>query len=145
MPIPNQTLRDAQLIRLIRVLEDHRRVASFWYLHRSNQNMVNAALSRVGLDLNELQAIAERLPTVRDRTFVHIDKNDVFDPQKLYKDAGIAVGRVARVSVQLWEAMQEVHRLTHGSEFQADDYKGADIPMLAKLRDDVESGKILAS
>lgn len=34
-------LKDARVIRLVRVLEDDSSVASFWYLVRSNEKLIN--------------------------------------------------------------------------------------------------------
>jgi hypothetical protein len=53
------SLKEARLVRLIRVLEDKPRVASFWYLQKCNSGIVEAAANNGGLDLPELKAVAE--------------------------------------------------------------------------------------
>jgi hypothetical protein len=137
-------LMDAQLIRLIRLLEESSRVASFWYLCKANKKIVDAALARTGVDLEEVRQIAEKLPDIRNRTFVHIDKETVFDPNEIYQNAGIKTHQVEQACSALWELMKEIYRETNGAEFQADDYYGDDIPVLEKLRDGMESGEFLA-
>lgn len=42
------SLKEARLIRLIRVLEDKPRVASFWYLHKCNPGIVKTAAKKGG-------------------------------------------------------------------------------------------------
>jgi hypothetical protein len=98
-------------------------------------------MARTSLDPKKLKDIAEKLRIIRDRTFVHIDKENVFDPQQLYRDAGLRVDQVAQLCFQLWEVMKDLHRTTHRTEFLYDNYKGEDIPILAKLRDKAESEK----
>src|SRR5678816_2797089 len=74
-------LKDARLIRLIRALEDDSQTASFWYLLKSNERLVSMAAKQGGLDLAELRKVADGLVGIRNKTFVHIDKDGVFDPQ----------------------------------------------------------------
>ena len=131
-------LKDARLIRLIRVLEDNSRTASFWYLHRHNGPLIEDAARKVRLDLTELKQIARRIRGIRDKTFVHIDKDGVFDPQQYYKDAGLTNEQVADICDRLYETMKVVHVAVFGEEPLHDDYSGEDIKALARLRDDAE-------
>ena len=57
-------LKDARLVRLIRLLEDDSQTASFWYLVRSNARLVRKA-EEGRLDLDELQTIAGKLRGIR--------------------------------------------------------------------------------
>jgi len=132
-------LKDARLIRLIRVLEDDSKTASFWYLLRSNQPLIETAAKKAGLDLVELKDIADRVRGIRDKTFVHIDKDGVFDPQQYYKDAGLTNDKVAEICDKLFETMKIVHASIFGQEPSHDVYSGDDIRVLARLRDEAES------
>ncbi len=46
------SLKDARLIRLIRVLEDDSQTASFWYLLKTDEKQVRSAAKCSGLDLD---------------------------------------------------------------------------------------------
>lgn len=129
-------LKDARLIRLIRVLEDDSQTASFWYLLRCNTPQVERASKKVGLDLVELRVVAAALKGIRDKTFVHIDKDGVFDPQDLYKAAGLTYDQVDRIIRSLWNTMNNLHAEVFGQEVQGDAYDASDIKLFAKLRDD---------
>lgn len=131
-------LEDARLIRLIRILEKNRRVASIWYLHRCNPSILNLAFRQAGLDLAEVEAISENIRNIRDKAFVHIDKENVFEPQKLYRNAGLKRDKVALLCSGLWEIMKGVYRLTYHEEFKHDVYNGDDIRLLTTLRDENE-------
>lgn len=132
-------LKDARLIRLIRVLEDDSQTASFWYLLRCNGPLVERAAKKAGIDLAELKQIAGRIRGIRDKTFVHIDKEGVFDPQQYYTDAGLTNNKVADVCDRLFETMKAVHVSVFGTEPPHDIYSGEDIKALARLRDEAES------
>jgi hypothetical protein len=129
------SLKDARLVRLIRVLENDSRSASFWYLRRTNAPLIEKAAKSAGLDLAALEVLAEKLVAIRNRTFMHIDKDGVFDPQQLYRDAGITHNQVARAIDGLWSTMKIVHGEVFGEEPRHDVYTGEDIRALAALRD----------
>ena len=127
-------LKDARLVRLIRLLEDDSQTASFWYLVRSNACLVRKA-EEGRLDLDELQTIAGKLRGIRDKTFVHIDKDGVFDTQRYYKEAGLTHAKVDKLIEGLWNTMQLLHMDVFGEEIPHDVYTGEDIRKLADLRD----------
>lgn len=133
------SLKDARLVRLIRVLESDPRTASFWYLHLCNPGLVQKAAKAAGLDLVELQAISQSLVPIRTKTFMHIDKDGVFDPQALYKAAGLNNDKVEDIIRRLEQTMRNVHASAFGEEPQGDDYTGADIKELARLRDEASA------
>lgn len=128
-------LKDARLIRLIRILEDGRDRATFWYLFRSNAKLVSNAAQEGRLDLHWLRDIAEKLRSIRNKTFVHIDKDGVFDPQQYYQSAGITNNDVDRAIDGIWQTMLSLHRTVLGREMKHDVYTGEDIRKLADLRD----------
>ena len=129
-------LKDARLIRLIRILESDSQTSSFWYLLRSNEKVVNRAAKKSGLDLVELGDISERLRGIRDKTFVHIDKEGVFNPQQYYKAANLNNDKVAEIIHQMWNTMRALHQDVIGRELEGDEYTGEDIGYLAELRDE---------
>ena len=128
-------LKDARLVRLIRVLEDDPQVASFWYLLKCNARIVRAAANKSGLDLPKLIVAAQALLAIRNKTFMHIDKEGVFDPQSFYKAAGLTNNDVERIVRRLWGTMNRLHVEVFGKEIQGDEYPGTDIRILAELRD----------
>lgn len=129
-------LKDARLVRLIRVLEKDPKVASFWYLLRSNACAVKSAAKRGGLDLSLLEMAAKGLLEIRNKTFMHIDKDGVFDPDSFYTAAGLTNNDVEQIIRQLWSTMNHLHIAVFGKEVEGDEYPGTDIRVLAKLRDD---------
>jgi len=127
-----------RLLRLLRILEEDTRVASFWYLHRCNPKGVERALRSAATSLRDLRDFSRGLRSIRDKVFVHIDKAGVFDPEKIYKDAGIKDSEVAKIIRGLWTAMQDLYAATFGSAYQHDVYSGDDIALLEQCRNEIE-------
>jgi hypothetical protein len=132
-------LLDARLVRLIRLLEQSSRTASFWYLYRAEPKIVNSAAERSGVDLDKFRKLSEKLRAVRNRTFMHIDRHEVFDPQRVYRDAAIQLEDLASACIKLREIMNEIYRLTFDKDFECDEYEGSDISILMRLRDAAEA------
>jgi hypothetical protein len=125
-----------RMIRLIRILEEDAQVASFWYLYRCEPTAVEKAARAANVDLKFLRDLEARLKTIRDKVFVHIDKHGVFDPNKIYKDAGVTHKDVRKAAESLWHTVQELHNDLFGRHIVYDRYTGDDIVLLAKARDD---------
>lgn len=131
--VAHTALMGERLIRLVRVFEDSAEVASFWYLHRCRPREVEALVKGAGSSLEELQDFTEGLKSVRDKSFVHIDKNAVFDPAAIYQAAGIT-GRQIRASVEaLWSVLNALHLAISGEAFVSEEYDGAHIDVLHEL------------
>ena len=128
-------LKDARLIRLIRILEDDPQTASFWYLYKCNEKLLKKIAKVRDFDLIWTKEISDKFLGIRNKTFVHIDKDGVFDPQKFYDEAAITHNDVDKVIMGLWKVMQALHLEVLGKEIQGDNYIGDDIKHLAELRD----------
>lgn len=128
-------LKDARIIRLIRVLEDDSKVASFWYLFKANEKLMKQASKEADFDVDLARTLADKFLGIRNKTFVHIDKDRVFDSSELYKEADISHRDIDDFISGLWRLMQKLHVLVFDMEIECDNYTGEDIRRLAKLRD----------
>ncbi len=130
--VAHTALHGDRLLRLVRVFEQSTRVASFWYLHRCEPKRVGQ-----GLDMRRLHKFSSRLKTIRDKTFVHIDKDAVLDPQAVYKAAGITGNEIIWAVESVWEMLKRLHSGQPAGvpPYQFGDYSGDDIAELVELRD----------
>lgn len=85
------------MIRLIRVLNIGKGTSSFWYLYRCGLSTAGD-----GVDFEKLREFSMKLKFIRDKTFVHIDKEGVFDPGRYYEEAGINDLHLANAIDQVW-------------------------------------------
>ena len=72
---------------------------------------------------------------IRTKTFMHIDKDGVFDPQAYYKAAGLNNDKVEEIIRALEATMRTIYAEVFGAEPEGDIYNGADIRELERLRD----------
>ena len=102
-------LQGDRLSRLVRILEDSTKTASFWYLYRCEPNKVGQ-----GIDVDWLKDFSKRIKQVRDKVFAHIDKDAVFDPQKIYKDANIKISDIRKAIDVIWSVLHRVNSELRG-------------------------------
>jgi hypothetical protein len=105
-----------QLIRLIRIFEDDKEVATFWYLYKCEPKNVGA-----GVDINRLRTFSEKITVIRNKSFVHIDKKFVFNPNQVYKDAGLTHGEIVWAIDTVWPVLNRLHNATTGKRFSMSD------------------------
>lgn len=118
-----------RLLRLVRIFENNKRVASFWYLYRSNPKNVEQAVVAANATIDQFLDFSRRLKPIRDQTFIHIDKA-VFDAEEIYRQAGITKNDVNDTIRSLWSTMQALYQDTFGQAFQYTSYSGEDIAAL---------------
>ena len=128
-------LQDARLVRLIRVLEDHNRVASFWYVLKCNSGLVEKCAKKVGFDIYAARQLSAKLPGIRTQTIMHLDKKGILNTKKVYEEAGVTFKEIDDFIKSMWQLMQLLHVEVLGKEIRFDEYTGEDIKHLADLRD----------
>lgn len=105
-------------------------MASFWYLHRYKPQEVESILSAARISIDELRNFSQRLKSVRDKSFVHIDKVGVFDPEKIYEDAEITGNQIRRAVEAVWTVLNTLYQSISRTTFMSDEYSGDDILFL---------------
>ena len=111
----------------MKVLDTHKDAVSFWFLYRCKKEEVEEYLKDIDLSLTELEKMTADLKYVRDKTHFHIDRNDVFDPTKVWEKAGITGDFFNKVIEGLWEVLNHLHKLEHGQRFDQPIYEGDDV------------------
>jgi hypothetical protein len=111
MHVAGPALQTEMFLRLIRILEA-RKAASFWFLYRCEPPRIAE-----GIDIAKLQDFSDRLKLIRDKVFVHIDKDAVFDPQKAYQDAAISMSEIHDVIETLWTVIDRLYLEQYGRPF----------------------------
>ena len=99
----------------IKVLDQNRQSATFWYIFRSNEPPLRKFAKKHGIDFQFLAEIAEKLKHIRDGTHFHIDRDAVINPREVWRQANIKGSDLAKAVNQLW-ALLNVARATLGAE-----------------------------
>lgn len=102
LAVASGALPGDQLIRLVRIFEDSKKVASFWYLYRCDPRI------KKKIDVRRIQEFSSKIKKVRNATFVHIDKTFLFDPQTIYRDVGIRKSEIAFAVATVWRVVSDL-------------------------------------
>lgn len=73
----------------IKVFERSKQVASFWYIYRTKQGIVDVFAKKAKIDLASLEEVSDKLKHIRDQTHFHIDTNGVLGTKEVWRAAGL--------------------------------------------------------
>jgi hypothetical protein len=131
--ITYQALFNDMVSHMIKVLDLHRDSASFWYIYNCKRKEIDAMFSPTTMGINHIELLADKLKHIRDKTHFHIDKDALFDPKKVWKDADISTAELKMVMQHLLDVLYRLHFDHFGNEFPMPEYTGDDAYNLVKL------------
>jgi hypothetical protein len=106
-------LKGDRLLRLVRIFEDSSNTASFWYLLRCEPKNVGK-----DIDLDFLRQFSNKVKLIRDKSFVHIDKDAVFEPDAIYRTAGVTSNEIITAMEMLWPVLNRLYQERFHAVFQ---------------------------
>lgn len=115
------------LSHAMKILDTHKDSVSFWFLYKYKKEEINEYLEDLDLSLSELEKMTTDLKFIRDKTHFHIDRKGVFDPAKVWEEAGITGNFFNKIFEGLWEVLNRLHESQHGQRFEQPIYDGDDI------------------
>ena len=126
-------LKNDMCAHAIKVLDQHRDTSSFWYIHRCREKTVGSALQKTGVSIAEVQELADKLKLVRDKTHFHIDKERVFAPEDVWKDAAIKSELFNKVIDGLWSVLNSLYIQHFAATFSQTIYDAKDIARIVEV------------
>lgn len=87
-----------------------------------------------------VESLASSLQSIRNKTHFHIDKVDVFDPNKVWREANITGAQFDHVLQMTFEALNCLYRTREGEDFLLPTYDGADARAIAKFAESLSLG-----
>ncbi len=117
----------------IKVLDKHKDASSILYLYKCNRKEFQVLLDKYELPYEDIEDLSDKLNQIRDKTHFHIDKNAVFNPSAVWKNAGIKGLLFNSVMEKLWEVLKELHLAAHNKPFIPAVYDGADVEAIIKV------------
>lgn len=94
----------------IKVFEQSKQSASFWYIYRTNQPPINEYTSKKNIDISELEDISNRLKRIRDQTHFHIDSTGVLDTHEVWRVAGLTGKRLSDGVNAVWSILDHLQK-----------------------------------
>ena len=99
----------------MKVFEQSTRVASLWYLYRSDQTLLDAFAAGAKIDLRKLTEVSCKLKHIRDKTHFHIDADAVLATGEVWREAGITGRQLSTAIDQAWKLVCHLQQ-HHGLE-----------------------------
>lgn len=121
----NDALNNDYISHAIKVFERSSKSASFWYVYRSDQRVIDQYSRDSGYSIDKLKNISDKLKVVRNGTHFHIDSAGVLDPKKIWSDASLTGKELADAIDFAWGALSAAQRNI-----------GGEIPSLLNYRSD---------
>ncbi|MDI4635820.1 hypothetical protein J7U46_22330 [Pelomonas sp. V22] len=94
----------------IKVFENSTRAASFWYIYRTDQGLVDAFAKKAKLDIASLEAVSAKLKHIRDQTHFHIDSKGVLDTKSVWRAAGLTGKQLSAAVDAAWSILTHLQQ-----------------------------------
>lgn len=86
----------------IKVFEQSKKAASFWYIYRTDQKVISVFAQKEKIDLATLEDVSTKLKHIRDKTHFHIDADGVLDPKVIWRDSGLTGKQLSKAVDDVW-------------------------------------------
>lgn len=126
--IVQHALYNDMVAHAIRVMDEHRDVSGFWYIHKCQSALVERTVSKAGSELATLKCTSEKLRHIREKTHFHIDRTAVQSPTEVWKSAGVTGDEFSitlRVVAQVASAVNA--DALGGEPLDVTEYDGSDV------------------
>jgi len=115
-----------------RIFDRHPDAASFWYVVHCDEASARAQASTLGVGLDALGVLADKLKGVRDKTLFHIDKKTVENPKLVWSSAEIKGDVLGSGLDGAFRVLAGLHFKRHGVARTLPDYDGSDAPKIIR-------------
>ena len=131
--IAYDALFNDMIAHIIKLFEDSKGVASFWYIKRCKEKEVKECIQKNSIDFSELENIKTSLKHIRDKTHFHIDRDAVRNPEQIWHEAKVTGKQLASAIDNAWVILNHLYQLETGEEFPLPEYNGADATAIARF------------
>ncbi|MDA8174450.1 MAG: hypothetical protein M0018_07665 [Nitrospiraceae bacterium] len=110
----------------IKVFDKNPCSSTFWYLYRCEKKAVEQFAEDHKFQFSLLETLGNKLTHVRNKTHFHIDKKDVFNPEKVWREAAISGRELALGIDSAYAILAHLHQVRFGRPFNLPKYDGSD-------------------
>lgn len=110
-----------------RAFDRHKDATSFWHIKNIAPKELAKAASDAGIAIENLEILAEKLKTIRDRVHFHVDRRNLTEPTKDWKDAGLTGNEFISLTENAHEILRIMYLDLTGQDSAIPDYFGEDI------------------
>lgn len=136
-----EALFNDMIAHAIKILEDRKGNASFWYIKRRKEKEIKEFIQNKGFDIKKVENIVAPLKHIRDKTHFHIDRDAVKDSKKVWNSARVKGKDLADVIDIVWEILKYLFKLEYSKDFDMPDYNGEDATLITKYAEGLKTNK----
>ena len=136
--ISYDALFNDMMAHAIKVFENRKGDASFWYIKRCKEKEINDFIQKNNINSSRFQNLTDSLKQIRDKTHFHIDRDAVKNPKQVWLDAGVKGSELAKGLDDLWQILNYLYKLELGGEFAYPEYDGKDATEIAKYAEELK-------
>jgi hypothetical protein len=126
--IVHHALHNDIMAHAIRVMDEHRDVSAFWYIHKCQSALVERAVSAAGSEMATLKKTSNKLKHIREKTHFHIDRMAVQSPAEVWKSAGVTGDELSNILHVVAHVVSTVNvNALAGEPLYITEYDGSDI------------------
>jgi len=92
----------------IKVFEQRKGCASFWYIYRSNKKPVDSFAQERSIDISFLESVSKKLKLIRDKTHFHIDIEGVLNTEEIWRQADLKGNELADAVDAAWKILKHL-------------------------------------
>jgi hypothetical protein len=111
----HDALRNDHISHAIKVFEQSKKAASFWYLYRTDQRPIDKYARQVGYSISTLQSVSDKLKAIRNGTHFHIDSAGVLAPKEIWAGAALTGKDLGAAIDFAWGALGSIQTARGGS------------------------------
>lgn len=137
--LSNWALFNDMIAHSIKVLEKRKGNASFWYIYCLKEKEINDLIKAEGINFDMIEATADSLLYIRDKTHFHIDRKAVEDPKKVWYDGDVSGNQLGAVLDDLFHILNQLHINEFDKPFDFPEYDGTDATEIAKFAEGLNS------
>jgi hypothetical protein len=106
----HDSLHNDYMSHAIKVFEQSSKSASFWYLYRTDSAPIDTYSRQVGYDISSLQAVTDKLKTIRNGSHFHIDHTGVLDSKTVWSGASLTGKELGAAIDFAWDSLGAIQR-----------------------------------
>jgi hypothetical protein len=110
----------------ILVLDENSKSASFWYVYRCNEPLVNRFAKQRDISIEKLRELSKRFKVIRDETHFHIDRDGVLNPSEVWSRASVTGNELGWALQATYDILADIQETFTGARPSLPDYDGSD-------------------
>lgn len=130
--IAAQSLFNDIVAHAIRLFDRSSQSASFWYVTRCDPKTYGVSVRARNISTEKLEDLADRFKGIRDQTHFHIDRDAVFEPKRVWSDAGITGDELGWALESAHAILSDIQYALSGQRPSLPDYDGSDAPKIVR-------------